>query len=441
MKKSFALILLTSLAIGFVSCSNSVPPRKDTVFHNAEDSPRAGNAGNSRRPKYGANGTESPTAMDEAEASKRRAEARALRNRSINSDPNGIVKPHDLDAEGETHGYTGPAPENGGDPSSGDGTGEDPSITETGTEGGDPPFAEAVPGESGFVYSPFVTNKAEAKVSIQDDDGIPYPPGTVMPGPDHEEALPRPVVDLGLSGTSHHSKEPLFSTVAVLGPGLLGGSVALAAKDFGAASSVRLWARRDAAVEDILSRGIADFASTDLGAVLEGADCVVLATPIGAMAGLVVEIVDVHHEGELIITDVGSVKGSVVAALDPVLESHDSIHYVGSHPMAGKEQAGIEHASARLFQNAACVITPGASSTPTATETVSRFWQSVGCRTLEMRPERARYGRRPGQPPAPCSSLAGHWIRARHGSHCGKNRGWWTARYHPGSIRFSRDVG
>jgi len=140
-------------------------------------------------------------------------------------------------------------------------------------------------------------------------------------------------------------------------------------------------------VEDILSREIAEFASTDLAAVLEGAELIILATPIGAMAGLVSEIAKLPRNRDLIVTDVGSVKGSVVAALDPILAGHEHVHFVGSHPMAGKELTGIEHACVDLFRDAACVITPGESSTPEAVESVSRFWRQLGCRTLEMRPE------------------------------------------------------
>jgi len=181
MKKSFTLLLSTAIAIPLVSCSTTQgPPRTgNTVFHNAEDSPRTGSDVNSRRPRYGAGGVESPTAIDEAEARKRRADARAARNRSINADPDGIVKPYDVASEGGNN-YTDSETGTGGEDSN---TTEDtPSVADAGSAA-DAPFAEAVPGEPGFVYSPFVLDRSEAKISIQDDNGVPFPPGQVMKDP------------------------------------------------------------------------------------------------------------------------------------------------------------------------------------------------------------------------------------------------------------------
>ncbi|MFT4546553.1 MAG: prephenate dehydrogenase [Verrucomicrobiales bacterium] len=175
--------------------------------------------------------------------------------------------------------------------------------------------------------------------------------------------------------------------IAVLGPGLLGGSVALAARASGCAKSVRLWARRAAAVEEINRLQIADLASTDLQQVVDGVDLIILATPVGVMPALVERLLELPDLTGAILTDLGSVKGNVVAAIDARLAGSADIHFVGSHPMAGKEQAGIEHASADLFQGAACVLTPGATSTEIATATVEDFWKALGCRTLRMRPD------------------------------------------------------
>ncbi len=172
--------------------------------------------------------------------------------------------------------------------------------------------------------------------------------------------------------------------IAILGPGLLGGSVALSAKAYGCAGSVHIWARREAAVEEVRSLGIADLASTDLARVVAGAQLIILATPVGIMRGLVGQLVELGVAPGTLITDLGSVKGSVVSGIDALLEGNADLSFVGSHPMAGKEQAGIEHATAELFRGAACVITPGASSTTASTEAVETFWQQLGCRTLRM---------------------------------------------------------
>jgi prephenate dehydrogenase len=112
----------------------------------------------------------------------------------------------------------------------------------------------------------------------------------------------------------------------------------------------------------------------------------VLATPVGIMADLVRRLLDIPLAPGTLMTDLGSVKGSVVSAIDALLAKRDDLHFVGSHPMAGKERAGIEHACTDLFQGAACVITPGASSNPTAIGAVEKFWQQLGCRTTHMQP-------------------------------------------------------
>ena len=176
------------------------------------------------------------------------------------------------------------------------------------------------------------------------------------------------------------------SNLAILGPGLLGGSVALAARAYNYADSVRIWARRKEAAESVDEMGIADFASEDLGKVIAGADLIVLATPVGAMPDLVSRLLDLKLAEDVVITDLGSVKGCVVESIDPLLAGRDDLRFVGSHPMAGKELTGIEHATADLFQGAACVITPGASSCDRSTARVENFWQQLGCRTLQMEP-------------------------------------------------------
>src|SRR4051794_8049771 len=147
--------------------------------------------------------------------------------------------------------------------------------------------------------------------------------------------------------------------LAVIGPGLLGGSIALAARRL-PGWSVSAWARRPAAVDELLARGIVEAASTQLEAIAAEADLVVLCVPIGAMPALaeqLAEMVPAHA----IVTDVGSVKGPVVAALTPLFQERG--HFVGSHPMAGSEQAGLQAARADLFDESVCILTPQAEVT------------------------------------------------------------------------------
>jgi prephenate dehydrogenase len=175
--------------------------------------------------------------------------------------------------------------------------------------------------------------------------------------------------------------------LAILGPGLLGGSLAMAVRarmpgcDFG---HVALWARREAAVAEALAAGIADTASTDLKATVEGADLVVFCVPIGAMADLARQIVP-WIRPDTIITDVGSVKGPVVDALTPIFAQHG--RFLGSHPMAGSEECGLSAARASLFEGSTCILTPHPGADAEAVATLTGFWESVGCRIRTLSPE------------------------------------------------------
>ena len=175
---------------------------------------------------------------------------------------------------------------------------------------------------------------------------------------------------------------PLERSIAILGPGLLGGSLALAIRQAWPTVEVRMWGRREEAVAEVLKRGIADFASTNVGEVVQDASLVVLATPV-----VVMEQVSIAMVGRLtrdaVVTDVGSVKGSLVNMLEPLFSSA-GIPFVGSHPMAGSEQTGITAARADLFQGATCILTPTAQTIPSALARVQAFWSALGCRLLSM---------------------------------------------------------
>ena len=146
-----------------------------------------------------------------------------------------------------------------------------------------------------------------------------------------------------------------FSRLAIIGPGLLGGSIAMAAREKMPGARISIWARREEALVDVGKRGIADFASTDLKAVTADADMIVFCVPIGVMAPLA-EKMATFVSKDALITDVGSVKAPVVESLAPIFAGR--ARFVGSHPMAGSEQTGIEAARADLFEGAVCILTP-----------------------------------------------------------------------------------
>jgi cyclohexadieny/prephenate dehydrogenase len=175
---------------------------------------------------------------------------------------------------------------------------------------------------------------------------------------------------------------PPFEKMAVLGLGLLGGSVAAAAKQRGLAREVVGAARRLGPLERACAAGIVDSVASPIDAVV-GADFVVLGTPVGSMTKVVAEVVS-NLEPGCIVTDVGSVKVSVFDTLPGLLP--DGVEYVGCHPMAGSHLRGPDHARADLFEGATCVVTPRVGQDPSAVERVEDFWRALGARVTRRTP-------------------------------------------------------
>ncbi len=168
--------------------------------------------------------------------------------------------------------------------------------------------------------------------------------------------------------------------IALLGPGLIGGSIALALRERGA-SHVTLWARREEAVREVLAADCADTATSDLATAVKDAELVVLCVPVGAMASIAREIAPVISR-ECVVTDVGSVKTAVLAEMRPIFRERG--RFVGSHPMAGSEQTGLAAARANLFDGARCIVTPETDTDATALTAVGDFWKGIGCRVIEL---------------------------------------------------------
>ena len=176
-----------------------------------------------------------------------------------------------------------------------------------------------------------------------------------------------------------------WSQISLVGVGLLGGSIGLAARQRGLAARVTGFVRRAPAVAECVQAGAVDQADTDLWRAVEGADLVILCTPIAQMAGLMMKMLPVLKKGT-IITDVGSVKGSVVADLEPLAAS-GGVHFIGSHPMAGAEKMGVGAARADLFERAMCVVTPTPASDTSAVRRMEQFWRDLGGVPLILPPE------------------------------------------------------
>lgn len=172
--------------------------------------------------------------------------------------------------------------------------------------------------------------------------------------------------------------------LAILGPGLLGGSLCLAAREKGLARTVALWGRRESVLREAEQGNFADHITGDVATAVEGADLVVLCTPVGVMPDLLSRA-GPHLKSDAVVTDVGSVKAQIVREATAALGGRGL--FVGSHPMAGSEQSGLFSARANLFDGAVCIVTPTAETAGQAANLVRAFWRAVGCHTADLDPQ------------------------------------------------------
>ena len=174
-----------------------------------------------------------------------------------------------------------------------------------------------------------------------------------------------------------------FERAAIVGVGLIGGSLALAARAAGLVGEVVGIGRSEANLAVARARGIVDSTVRDLADV-PPVDLVVLAVPVRSTASVVRTLLPHLRPGTLI-TDVGSVKGEVVAACEAVLPADRP--FVGGHPIAGSERAGAAAADAALFRGAPCILTPSPRTDAVALARVRALWEGVGARVVTMTPE------------------------------------------------------
>lgn len=176
-----------------------------------------------------------------------------------------------------------------------------------------------------------------------------------------------------------------LNSIAVFGPGLMGGSLLMALRQRHPQIRLGIWARRQEAIEEAVCHGLADFASTDAAEVAGRAGSIVLCVPVDRMKEISLAIADAVGPDTLV-TDVGSVKKRVVDELEAVFAK--DANFIGSHPMCGSEEAGMAAARADLYQDAICVVTPTEKSRPDMVEAAKNLWGMVGGRVAEMEPGR-----------------------------------------------------
>ena len=222
-------------------------------------------------------------------------------------------------------------------------------------------------------------DKAPEKVPEPDPSPNPdHDPFETDPEPEPEsEPLPEPFSALALAGMT------TFGHVAILGPGLIGGSLALALSERRLAGRLSIYARTDEQLGEAKAKIPEAFVTRDVLAAVREADLIVLCVPIEAMAPLVRQFVAALKPGTLV-TDVGSVKGSVENEIAPLLQGN--AHWVGGHPMAGGEKSGFAAADAGLFGGATVILTPTAATAAPALEKVRQFWLALGARPIDLDP-------------------------------------------------------
>jgi prephenate dehydrogenase len=173
--------------------------------------------------------------------------------------------------------------------------------------------------------------------------------------------------------------------ISIIGIGLLGGSVALAARKQINGCKITGYAHNPKTAAAAAAGGIVDRAGT-LAEAVGGAELVILCSPVGTFERLLGELAGYLAPGTLV-SDVGSTKRAVVAAADRLLAgSGQGARFVGSHPMAGSEQRGLAHARADLFAGALCILTPTSTTDQAALTAMEQFWQTLGMRTTRLSP-------------------------------------------------------
>ena len=173
----------------------------------------------------------------------------------------------------------------------------------------------------------------------------------------------------------------MINKLCIVGVGLIGGSLARALRAAGQVREIVGYGRRPNALQRAVELDVIDHAEVTLAAAVQGADVVVLAVPVGAMAGILTELGRLSFDG--IVTDAGSTKGNVVAAARTALGTRFP-HFIPGHPIAGTEQSGVEASQAGLFRGRRVILTPLPETSTQALGRARALWEATGAEVIEM---------------------------------------------------------
>ncbi len=178
--------------------------------------------------------------------------------------------------------------------------------------------------------------------------------------------------------------ELMFERIAIVGVGLIGGSIGLAVRKNRLASKVIGIGRRKISIDKAIKRGAIDSGTLNLKQGIKDADLIIIATPVDKVEAKITEAAKYAKKGAIVI-DVNSTKQRIVDSAEKCLP--EDIFFVGTHPIAGSEQAGVFSSDAELFKGNICVMTPTSRTDKKALKKLKSFWRDIGAEVRIMSPK------------------------------------------------------
>lgn len=177
----------------------------------------------------------------------------------------------------------------------------------------------------------------------------------------------------------------MFDSLTIIGPGLLGASIAMSVMEHKLTQTIHIWARNEAKRKHCSELSWCTHAHASLIDAVKDSDLILLCTPVDTMVPLLESIVP-HLKAGALVSDVGSVKSSICQGAEQ-LTKENALNFIGSHPMAGSEKGGMEHASGDLLKGASCILTPTEQSDSTQLNLLDDFWTQLEMHTSVMSPQ------------------------------------------------------
>ncbi|MFM9162078.1 MAG: prephenate/arogenate dehydrogenase family protein [Methylocystis sp.] len=184
--------------------------------------------------------------------------------------------------------------------------------------------------------------------------------------------------------SSLSAQPPLFEKLAIIGCGLIGSSIARAARQFNVTRTISIYDAQPSVMERVQALNLADSKICGIGHAIEGADLIIICTPVGACGRVAKEIAPFLQK-DAVVSDVGSVKAAVVRQVTPHLPTH--VHFIPAHPIAGTEFSGPDSGFSTLFQNRWCILTPEQNANASKVQQLALFWEGIGAKVETMSPE------------------------------------------------------